>query len=109
MKDIPPVQSYHGAVGLIPAQLLAPSPVVEGKAETYPLNPPPAGRYRKWLSWFRERRTRLSRSRRGRRRYRGVFFQGKSLYVRGASGHVYDHRFLRTKHRAKILRLSYTL
>jgi len=66
-------------------------------------------RYLKWLAWFRERRARRGRSRRGRRRYRGFFFKGKSLYVRGDSGHLYDQRFLRTKHRSKIQRLSYTL
>jgi len=114
MKHIIPVRSYHGVHGLLPARCLARKLSEEEKTCQGLSDLPAAGhpwpnRYLNWLAWFRERRARQGRSRRGRRRYRGFFFKGKSLYVRGDSGHIYDQRFLRTKHRSKIQRLSYTL
>lgn len=55
-----------------------------------------------------DRRSKRVRSRRGRRRYWGLLFKGKSLYVRGAAGHVYPNLFLRAKHRTKILQLFHS-
>ena len=75
-------------------------------------NPPPGSfgdPHADVASAFVERRLKRGHSHRGRRRYRGLLFMGKSLYVRGASGHVYHERFLRTKHRSKIIQRFYSL
>ena len=113
MKNKSPVLWPNGIPGLSPVRCLAqnssggegPRPNWSDLREADLILP---GRRARWMAWFRKHHARLGRRRRGRRRYRGLFFIGKHFFVRGASGQWHDHRLLRTKHRAKILQLTYS-